>query len=103
MLETDLQKKCLKWIKDQSKKGKQWLAVNQHGSAFAQRGVSDILLCINGKFVAIELKVGKNQPTPLQYDFIERVKVAGGYTAVCWTLDEFQHAVQSIDNLTIGA
>jgi hypothetical protein len=55
---------------------------------FGSRGISDILLCKAGHFIAIELKVGKNKPTKLQERFIKQVKLHGGHAFVCRTLDE---------------
>lgn len=96
MLEKDLQKKCLEWTRKQAKEGKPILAINQHGSAFATRGVADVLLCINGQFVAIELKVGTNKPTELQLSFIEKVKKANGKGFIVYSLEEFKKIVQNL-------
>lgn len=48
-------------------------------------GVSDILCCVNGRFVAIELKADKGKPTPLQLLFLSKVTKAGGIARVCYT------------------
>ena len=58
-------------------------------SSYAQAGVADILVCYRGKYIAIELKT-KEHPDldPLQEDFLEMVRDAGGKTAVCFSLDE---------------
>ncbi|QIK57791.1 hypothetical protein G7059_08035 [Erysipelothrix sp. HDW6A] len=96
MKETDLQKKCLRWCRDQEKNGYPIVAVNQHGSAFASRGVSDILLNVNSKFVAIELKVGKNKPTELQTHFIERIQRAKGLTYVVYDYESFKTIIKEI-------
>lgn len=46
-------------------------------------GVPDILACINGYFVAIECKFGKNTPSPLQQMQLDAIKNARGFTLVC--------------------
>ena len=51
-------------------------------------GIPDLILCVDGKFFAIELKVGRNEPTPIQKFVIKRIRAAGGRVAVCWSLDE---------------
>jgi len=51
-------------------------------------GIPDLILCIEGKFYAIELKVGKNKPTRIQAHALEKIKSAGGYSAVCRSIDE---------------
>lgn len=44
----------------------------------AQRGVPDLMICLNGRFVAIELKVDGEFPTPLQDEVLELVQKANG-------------------------
>ena len=46
--------------------------------AYIRAGVPDLLMCINGRFVGIEIKVGKNKPTPLQKVSIVKINQAGG-------------------------
>lgn len=93
MLERDLQRKCLDFCKRLNNEGRQVIAINQHGSAFASRGVADILLCIRGKFIAIELKVPGNKPTPLQSHFISKVIACGGVGHVVYTFEAFAEIV----------
>lgn len=89
MLERDLQKKCLDYCRSLQKQGKPVVAINQHGSAFSSRGVPDILLCVKGRFMAVELKVGDNRPTPLQEDYLRRIGMAGGMAFVITTYEDF--------------
>jgi hypothetical protein len=51
-----------------------------HG--YGRSGVPDIVCCINGKFVAIECKSGKNEPTELQKREITLIQKAKGIAAV---------------------
>lgn len=54
----------------------------------ANSGYSDLILNVNGKFVAIELKVGSNKPTALQLDFLKKVRESGGLGGVAWNWGE---------------
>ena len=45
---------------------------------YAKAGVSDILACIKGRFVAIEVKKTGNKPSKLQENFIDGVNSIGG-------------------------
>ena len=45
---------------------------------YAKAGVSDILACIRGRFVAIEVKKPGNKPSALQENFIKAVNTVGG-------------------------
>ena len=51
-----------------------------HG--YGASGVPDIVACINGRFLGIECKTGKNTPTKLQEDNLNRIAKAGGVAVV---------------------
>lgn len=53
-----------------------------------KKGISDILMCVRGIFVAIELKAGSNRATPHQRVFIKGIVDAGGVGGVCETLGQ---------------
>jgi hypothetical protein len=66
------------------------------GAYGGMKGVSDILVCCDGKFGAIELKVGTNKPTKLQQRFLDNIISAGGFAFVCRTIEEVREAVERI-------
>ncbi len=45
---------------------------------YGTSGVSDIVACYQGLYIAIECKAGKNKLSELQKMFLERVSAAGG-------------------------
>ena len=51
-----------------------------HG--FGRSGVPDVVACVNGYFLAVECKAGKNKPTALQIREIENIRHAGGVAVV---------------------
>ena len=57
-------------------------AVNYIGGISANNGTPDILACLNGRFIAIEAKAGKNKPTDLQTLNLKRIDDAGGLAFV---------------------
>jgi penicillin-binding protein-related factor A (putative recombinase) len=83
MLEKDLQARVLKRLRQG---GGQWL--NMHGGAFQTPGISDIVGCYYGYFVAIELKkpglggIVGDHLTPAQRNFLQQIKDNGGITFV---------------------
>lgn len=91
-LEGDLQKKCLRWVKCLS--GVWFLKVV--GSATQASGVPDIIMCINGHFVAVELKRpdGKGRVSDIQEAQIERIKRAKGVAEVVDSFDDFKALVE---------
>lgn len=52
------------------------------GTGFGCAGVPDYLVCINGHFLGIEAKAGKNKPTALQDQHMNNIRICGGYTIV---------------------
>lgn len=52
------------------------------GSGYGSSGVPDFLCCVNGTFLAIEAKAGKNEPTALQMKHLREIREAGGYGIV---------------------
>ena len=50
-------------------------------------GVADVLAFHDGKFFAMELKSAEGKLTEAQSNFLSAIEAAGGYTAVCKTLD----------------
>lgn len=95
--ESDFQKHCLKVVRDMKEKhGLKVYAVNIPAGPYGKRGISDILLCIEGKFVAVELKNGKTnyKATPSQLRFLEHIESAGGDARVVTTFKEFIETVR---------
>ena len=54
----------------------------------AEAGTADILVCFNGRYVAIECKVGDNKPTKLQNEFLSSVREAGGIAFAAWSIED---------------
>ena len=72
---------------------------NQTGSMFAKVGVSDLLVCYKGYFIALELKVGNYQPDPLQISYLQKVRDAGGFGLILRdTIQELMVLLSCIDN-----
>lgn len=72
------------------KYGDRLVVVKYHGSAYSQSGVSDLLCCLDGAFVAAEVKVGTSYGlTKLQEAFLETVRRSGGESACVRSVEEF--------------
>lgn len=82
MRETDYQNKIKKFIESV---GGWW--VKFHGNAFTRDGVPDLLCCVNGKFLAIEVKRDDGEASKLQLHEIEEIKKAGGLAGVYYPKD----------------
>ena len=49
------------------------------GGGFQKGGIPDIILCINGVFVGLELKASHSHPSPIQIKNLELIGKSGGY------------------------
>jgi Holliday junction resolvase len=49
---------------------------------YGRSGVPDIVACVNGRFVGIECKAGKNKTTALQKRELDRIRASGGSACV---------------------
>lgn len=59
------------------------------------KGGSDLIgITKDGRFIALEVKVGKGKPTPEQVKFVEFVKSMGGKAAVVWSVEEALAALE---------
>lgn len=91
MTESQLQRKVLRMIKLKFKEAWFYKASDKWVS-----GIPDILGCLSGRFFAIELKVGRNKPTPIQLATIDHIRRAGGDAAVCYTSREVEYFLKEI-------
>lgn len=68
-------------------------------SPYGKRSVFDIIACYKGFFCAIEIKIGKDTPSPLQRVFGRKIDKAYGLQRICWSLDEVKQFVRDIDRV----
>ena len=81
--ETQLKNKVIQFIKRQYPGAWVYKAADRWTA-----GIPDLLLCIEGKFYAIELKVGRRDPEKIQKYVIKKIRSAGGRACVCRSVDE---------------
>lgn len=81
--EKSIENQIKKWL---DSNGYWWMKV--HGDMFQKAGVPDIIACINGKFVGIEVKRPGGRVSELQKHQIEQIQQSGGVAFVAYSLDE---------------
>lgn len=64
---------------------------------YGASGVPDFLICIKGRFVAVEAKAGINKPTALQVSNMKRIEDAGGLAIVI-----NEHNVDQLETILRG-
>lgn len=91
--EKKLQDKCIEYLKQQ-----RIYYLNLYGDGFSGKGKPDLLTCINGRFVAFELKVGANNMQDDQRIHKIRIERSGGLHYSPYTLEEFIKIVEVLRN-----
>ena len=84
--------------------------IKHHGSQFARAGVSDLICCLDGVFVAIEVKAPESYgnsveraleqgPSVKQREFVRKVRLTGGVAGFAATEEQilafFEEAEQA--------
>ncbi len=73
-------------------------AWKEHGGQYGTAGIPDIIVCHRGRFIALEAKVGKNQPTKLQAVTIEQIRKAGGTAAVVRSVADVKTIISELED-----
>lgn len=53
-------------------------------NSYTKSGIPDILACVNGHFVGIEVKAQNGRPSELQLYNIDKIREAGGFAVVLY-------------------
>lgn len=67
-----------------------------HGGVFQTPGIPDLILCVDGFFVALEVKQPGKKATVLQARTILNIREADGIAAVVTSLDQVKVIVKSL-------
>lgn len=66
---------------------KYWSGCGAGGKKFTKDGIPDILACVNGQFVGIEVKAPKGKPSELQLWNLKKIDDSGGYGILLYPKD----------------
>lgn len=82
MKEQDIQKKIINYLEDIG-------AYVVKVVSATKAGVPDLLVCYEGKFIAIEVKTleTRNNVSALQSYNLSKIENAGGYSLVAWSVE----------------
>lgn len=90
------------WIKAQIKKKypDAWIYTTHIGQ-YGKRGVPDLVMCIKGLFVSIEVKTIKGQLTELQRLEGRRIEQAGGIWTTIYgrNMDQMEELFEMVDHV----
>lgn len=67
-------------------------------NSFTKKGIPDILACVNGHFVGIEVKAQNGTPSELQKRNVKKINSFGGYAVVVRPdqFEDLQRLIQCI-------
>lgn len=67
-------------------------------NSHTKKGVPDVLACVNGYFVGVEVKGDAGKPSKLQLRNIDKIRCAGGFAMVLYpsAFDRFQKFVDGL-------
>lgn len=68
---------------------------------YSKAGIPDIIGCINGRFVGIEVKATKGKPSMLQIRNIKQINAAGGYARVIYP-EQFDELKEDLSSISKG-
>lgn len=91
--EKKLQDKAIEYLKK-----KDIYHLNLYGDGMSGKGKPDLIVCINGRFVAFELKVGANDMQADQIIHKRRIERSNGLHFSPYTLSEFISIVEALRN-----
>lgn len=91
--EKNFENKIKKFLKDNGC----WY-VKYFANRMTKSGIPDILACVNGHFVAIEVKAQNGKPSELQLYNVEKIKEAGGVALILYpdAFDAFKDLIKEL-------
>ena len=72
--------------------------IKTHGDRFSRIGTPDIIACVNGYFVAVEVKADNGKPSDLQLYHLDEIRKAGGHSFLLYPKD-FENFKNFCENL----
>ena len=68
----------------------------EHGGQFGQAGLPDLIVCLNGRFIAFEVKAEKGKTTVLQEVTLRKIRKAGGIAEVVRSVEDAKAVIKKL-------
>ena len=94
MLEKDIVNQIMRYLKTVP----DCFCWKQHGGQFGTAGLPDIICCIGGRFVALEVKTPTGKLTKLQEITLTKIKNAKGKAYKVTSLQEVREIVENLNS-----
>jgi Holliday junction resolvase len=93
MLEKDIVSAILRYLKTVPMS----FVWKEHGGMYGTAGLPDIIACINGRFVAFEVKTPSGRLTKIQEITIAKIKAAKGEAFKVTSVEDVKNIIKSFD------
>lgn len=76
-----------------------WFVKYWAGATYTKNGIPDILACVCGCFIAIEVKAPNGKPSPLQIHNLKMINNAGGFALLLYPdqFDLFKELIRCLE------
>lgn len=68
--------------------------VKYHGSRYGRAGIPDLLVCLDGVFLALEVKLPGKKTTKLQDRELDAIEHAGGFARVVQSVEDVHATIR---------
>jgi len=74
--------------------------VKYFANGFTKKGIPDILACINGYFIGIEVKADSGHPSELQIHNVEEIRKSGGFAFIVYPsgFEKLKNFIEDLKN-----
>lgn len=92
-------------VKDFLKNQGAWFLKYWGGAKFTRSGIPDLLVCLNGCFLGIELKAPRGHPEELQLYHLKEIDKSGGFAILLYPKDyeRFKELVETVQDYDCSA
>lgn len=81
-----------------------WFIKYWAGAQYTKNGIPDLLACVNGYFVAIEVKAKRGKPSELQLYNLNKIEQAGGFAFLLYPEQwlKFREFIRMLNDNKLG-
>lgn len=65
-----------------------------HGSGMMMAGLPDLIVCHDGRYLGLEVKMPGNKPSAIQLHTHTKIEKAGGHAAVVYSVEDALKALE---------
>jgi len=69
-----------------------------HGGAYGTAGIPDIIVCLDGRFLAFEVKTPSGKLTTLQESTLRKINAAKGIACKVTSLQEVKKIIENLNS-----